>query len=160
MSMTTSPLVRLVQKTLGRSGFNVEHAASGDEALAMIAARTFDVIALDHHLANGTGLDLLSRLAVAADAPPVVYVTGSTEDERRGRGAQDRRERTSWRRRSVTISSSFSARHCSTPSDKARLKSAEGGSRGGGAGVARSRRDFCSRKSITALPTAWPWSRP
>jgi two-component sensor histidine kinase/CheY-like chemotaxis protein len=72
-------LVRLVQRTLGRSGFTVEHAASPEEALARIAGNMVDVVALDHYLATGTGLDLLSQLASAANSPPVVYVTGSTD---------------------------------------------------------------------------------
>jgi two-component sensor histidine kinase/CheY-like chemotaxis protein len=71
-------LVRLVQKTLGRRGFEVVHAANGDEALARIAEGAVDVIALDHHLATGTGLDLLNQLAAIEKVPPVVYVTGST----------------------------------------------------------------------------------
>src|SRR4029079_13887904 len=72
-------LVRLVQKALGRRGFSVEHAATGDEALAYIEAGSVQVIALDHHLANGTGLDFLTRLTPIEKPPPVVYVTGSTE---------------------------------------------------------------------------------
>jgi two-component sensor histidine kinase len=72
-------LVRLVQKALGRRGFEVAHAVSGDEALALIEAGTVNVIALDHHLATGTGLDFLTRLIAVDKAPPVVYVTGSTE---------------------------------------------------------------------------------
>src|SRR5262245_8903673 len=72
-------LVRLVQRTLGRNGFEVEHAASGEEALKAIAGRLIDVIALDHYLATGTGLDLISRLKGMSNAPPVVYVTGSTD---------------------------------------------------------------------------------
>lgn len=72
-------LVRLVQKGLGRRGFEVAHAASGDAALAHIEAGAVHVIALDHQLATGTGLDFLARLAAVDKAPPVVYVTGSTE---------------------------------------------------------------------------------
>ena len=72
-------LVRLIQKALGRRGFRVAHAANGDEALAQIAAGGVHVIALDHYLAEGTGLDFLAKLAFVKDAPPVVYVTGSSE---------------------------------------------------------------------------------
>jgi two-component sensor histidine kinase/CheY-like chemotaxis protein len=72
-------LVRLVQRALGRNGFKVEHAASGEEALQTITSKIIDVIALDHYLATGTGLDLISRLKGMSNAPPVVYVTGSTD---------------------------------------------------------------------------------
>ena len=72
-------LVRLVQKALGRRGFEVAHATSGDEALEHIAAGGVHVIALDHYLTTGTGLDFLARLAGLGNAPAVVYVTGSSE---------------------------------------------------------------------------------
>ncbi len=72
-------LARLVQKALGRKGFAVTHAASADEALAVLSGGLADVVALDHYLAAGTGLDILARLAAIAQAPPVVYVTGSSE---------------------------------------------------------------------------------
>lgn len=72
-------LVRLVQKALGRRGFEVMHAANADEALSQIVGGNFDVIALDHYLPSGTGLDFLGRLANAVKAPAVVYVTGTSE---------------------------------------------------------------------------------
>jgi two-component sensor histidine kinase/CheY-like chemotaxis protein len=72
-------LARLIQKALGRQGFTVELASSADVALEMIASQPFDVVALDHYLPSGTGLDLLSRLADLTGTPPVVYVTGSSE---------------------------------------------------------------------------------
>ena len=74
-----SALVRLVQKALGRRGFDVLHAANADEALSQIAAGGVDVIALDHYLTSTTGLDFLSQLGVLANAPAVVYVTGTSE---------------------------------------------------------------------------------
>jgi two-component sensor histidine kinase len=72
-------LVRLVQKALGRRGFEVVHAANADDALEHIAGGSIHVVALDHYLSAGTGLDFLTRLAAIDRAPPVVYVTGSSE---------------------------------------------------------------------------------
>ncbi|MDF9790869.1 two-component sensor histidine kinase [Methylorubrum extorquens] len=40
-----------------------------------------DLIALDHHMPDRTGLELLPLLRALPDAPPVIYVTGS-EDSR------------------------------------------------------------------------------
>ncbi len=59
----------------------MEHAADGETGLARIAAERFDVVALDHHMPMETGLDILPRIRALADAPPVIYVTGS-EDSR------------------------------------------------------------------------------
>jgi two-component sensor histidine kinase len=72
-------LVRYIQKALSRRGFDVAHAATREDAEIQIAAGGIDVIALDHHLADGTGLDLLRGLASRVGAPAVVYVTGSSE---------------------------------------------------------------------------------
>lgn len=88
--MTTAPvrvlyvddddaLARLVQRTLGRRNFEIVQAPTVEHALEMLSAREWDVLALDHFLANGTGLDFLKSLAGAENSPPVVYVTGSTE---------------------------------------------------------------------------------
>ena len=72
-------LVHLVQKVLGRQGFAVSHATNAEQALKSIAEKNFDVIALDHYLAEGTGIDFLKELKNTTAAPAVVYVTGSAE---------------------------------------------------------------------------------
>lgn len=73
-------LARLVQKSLARRGnYKVEIAASGEEGLALLDEQPIDVVALDHYLPRGTGLDVLTELARRPGAPPVVYVTGSAE---------------------------------------------------------------------------------
>ncbi|MET0431515.1 MAG: response regulator, partial [Hyphomicrobium sp.] len=41
---------RLVQKTLQASGFDVEVAHSGDIGLELLRTKSFDIIALDHHM--------------------------------------------------------------------------------------------------------------
>ena len=52
----------------------------GEHALNAIASESSNVVALDHYLTTGTGLDFIGRFGDASgDAPPVVYVTGSTE---------------------------------------------------------------------------------
>jgi two-component sensor histidine kinase len=72
-------LVRLVQKALGREGFVVAHAASGAAAVEAVASLAVNAVVLDHYLPSGTGLEVLAQLSAVEGAPPVVYVTGSTE---------------------------------------------------------------------------------
>ena len=72
-------LVRLVAKSLARRGFEVENASDIESGLAGIREGDFDAVVLDHYLASGTGLSVLNALRDQADAPPVVYVTGSME---------------------------------------------------------------------------------
>ena len=72
-------LARLVQKRLGRQGFVVEHAGDIAQGLARVDASGIDVVILDHYLASGTGLDVLAALKTRPIAPPVVYVTGSSD---------------------------------------------------------------------------------
>lgn len=72
-------LVRLVQRVLNRSGFDVIHAADAEEAMTHVGAERIDVVALDHYFKSGTGLDILGKLTSREDAAPVVYVTGSSD---------------------------------------------------------------------------------
>jgi two-component sensor histidine kinase len=72
-------LGRLVQRALGRRGYVVEHATSAEEGLARLDRQQVDVIALDHYLPSGTGLDVLAALGRRDVSPPVVYVTASAE---------------------------------------------------------------------------------
>ncbi|WEK05424.1 MAG: histidine kinase dimerization/phosphoacceptor domain -containing protein [Candidatus Devosia phytovorans] len=72
-------LARLVQKALERRGYAVEIAPNGEEGLARIIAGGIDVVALDHYLPTGTGLDVLEQMTGLEDKPAVVYVTGTVE---------------------------------------------------------------------------------
>jgi two-component sensor histidine kinase/CheY-like chemotaxis protein len=69
-------LVRLVQRALGRRGYAVESVSSSEAGLDRLTRGGVDVIALDHFLPTGTGLDFLRSLQAAGTAIPVVYVTG------------------------------------------------------------------------------------
>jgi two-component sensor histidine kinase len=72
-------LARLIQRTLERRGFSIKHATSGEEGLKALQAGGIDVVALDHHLPDQTGLSLLPRIRELPNAPPVIYVTGSDD---------------------------------------------------------------------------------
>lgn len=70
---------RLVQRALARRGYVVENVATGDEGIARVRGEAFDLLALDHHLPSGTGLDVLAALATIEPRPPVIYVTASDD---------------------------------------------------------------------------------
>lgn len=72
-------LARLVEKALTRQGYSYEHARDARAGLERIALGGIDVVVLDHFLEGAVGLGVLETLGEAADAPPVVYVTGSLE---------------------------------------------------------------------------------
>jgi two-component sensor histidine kinase/CheY-like chemotaxis protein len=72
-------LARLVQKALERRGYIFEHATTAEDGLARIRQGGIDVVALDHYLPGGTGLDVLAQMAGIHDRPAVVYVTGTVE---------------------------------------------------------------------------------
>lgn len=72
-------LARLVQKAVERRGYGFEHAANGEDGLKRIAEGGIDVVALDHYLPTGTGLDVLAQMDGLPDRPAVVYVTGTSE---------------------------------------------------------------------------------
>lgn len=72
-------LVRLVARALRARDIAVEHAADGRAGLARIAEGGIDAVALDHHLPEETGLDILARIRALPAPPPVIYVTGSED---------------------------------------------------------------------------------
>ncbi len=72
-------LARLVQKELGRHGYEVVCVHDGDEALAVLADQAFDLVALDHYMPGRDGIDVLPDILARSEAPPVVYVTGAQE---------------------------------------------------------------------------------
>ncbi|MDX6474859.1 MAG: hypothetical protein QOH95_370, partial [Gaiellaceae bacterium] len=71
-------LRRLVVETLGRDGSELREAASGTEALAMIAARQPDVVVLDLKMPGLDGFGVLDRLLERPETRdlPVVVLTG------------------------------------------------------------------------------------
>ncbi|MDY0959537.1 MULTISPECIES: sensor histidine kinase [unclassified Sphingomonas] len=76
-------LRRLVSRALGRLGYDVASAASGEDGIAMVAAQAasggFDLVAVDHYMPGMDGLETLAAITALPDPPPVVYVTGSDE---------------------------------------------------------------------------------
>lgn len=72
-------LGRLMQKALAAGGFEVSHVETGEAGLQLLAASTFDLVALDHTLAGETGLDIIPRIRSLPSPPPIIYVTGSDD---------------------------------------------------------------------------------
>jgi two-component sensor histidine kinase/CheY-like chemotaxis protein len=72
-------LTRLVEKAMERRGYIFSHASTGEEGLEILRGGGIDVVALDHNLPTGTGLDVLAGMEGMEDHPAVVYVTASAE---------------------------------------------------------------------------------
>ena len=72
-------LSRLVQKELGRHGYEVTCAPDADAGYAALQAGEFDVCALDHYMPGREGLDVLPDILNLPSPPPVVYVTGAQD---------------------------------------------------------------------------------
>jgi two-component sensor histidine kinase len=74
-------LARLVQRNLTQKGYEVITCNTGDEGMRLLREQRFDIVALDHHMPDREGLDILAEIRSTPDNPPVIYVTGS-EDSR------------------------------------------------------------------------------
>jgi DNA-binding response OmpR family regulator len=69
-------IVRLVHKILAAKGFaEVDHAASGREALERLDGGGFAVVLLDHQLPDTTGLEVLDAIRARPHPPAVVMIT-------------------------------------------------------------------------------------
>lgn len=85
---------RVLDHYLRAEGFEVAEAATGRDALALVATRATrpDIVLLDIGLADMTGLEVLARIRADSDLP-VILVTARTEEVDTLVGFQRRRRR-------------------------------------------------------------------
>lgn len=70
----------MMQMLLQARGYtSVRHVTTGDAALAAVSDA--DIVLLDHHLPDTTGIDLLPRLLERVDPPAVIVVTGNRRED-------------------------------------------------------------------------------
>ncbi len=67
---------RVLGRELGRKGFDVRTASSGDQALAVLAEVPADVVLLDLRLGDMDGLQVLAALRGRPQPPEVLILTG------------------------------------------------------------------------------------
>jgi DNA-binding response OmpR family regulator len=66
----------LVQSHLSLEGFEVETAASGHEAVAILQKKGFDLVLLDLRMPDGDGFEVLRFLNEQGSHIPVIVLTG------------------------------------------------------------------------------------
>lgn len=66
----------VVTQLLGRRGWSLTTATTGDEALALLTRESFDAVVLDENMPPGTGLSVAQSLREVGDTTPVVLFTG------------------------------------------------------------------------------------
>lgn len=85
----------LLRLTLGRAGFEVTEAATGEEALTAVQEASFDLVLLDLNLPGMNGLEVLEAWRTAGVVPelPVLIVTADPrpdlDDETVARGGRE-----------------------------------------------------------------------
>ena len=73
-------IVAVIRERLEREGLRVRAVASGEEALAAIAAQPADLLVLDIMLPGIDGFEVLRRLRNAGHTVPVILLTARDED--------------------------------------------------------------------------------
>ncbi|HEY7163013.1 MAG TPA: sigma-54 dependent transcriptional regulator [Candidatus Binatia bacterium] len=68
---------RLVQKIAETEGYNVKVVTSGQECLRLLQVEKPDLLLVDLHLPDTSGLDLLARARLRSPDTPVIVVTAS-----------------------------------------------------------------------------------
>lgn len=68
----------VLAKSLGKLGYQVELAASGDQALTLLQEQSFDLAVLDIKMPGLSGLDLLSRIHQERPSLPIVVMTAES----------------------------------------------------------------------------------
>ncbi|MCS7294489.1 MAG: response regulator [Chloroflexota bacterium] len=69
-------VTRLLRTVLRQAGYDVKDVRSAAEAIAAIREEDVQLVLLDMHLADGTGLRVLEALAELRKQLPVVLMTG------------------------------------------------------------------------------------
>ncbi|MEZ5345550.1 MAG: sigma-54 dependent transcriptional regulator [Pyrinomonadaceae bacterium] len=86
-------LLELLPAQLSASGFLISTAATGREVLNSLKKEEFDVLLLDVNLPDASGIEILSAIGSAEDAPEVIMLTADknleTGIEAMRRGAYD-----------------------------------------------------------------------
>ena len=67
----------LIRTEFSLEGFDVVVAASGEEAMNLVAAQSFDLILLDIKLPEMDGIETLGRIKEASPDTEVIMITGS-----------------------------------------------------------------------------------
>ena len=75
------PLAHLTCEILQRSGYRVECAYNGPEALAKFEQGSFDIVVTDLLMEGMDGMELARRLRQQAPELPIVIVTGCADIE-------------------------------------------------------------------------------
>ncbi len=74
-------LARLLQKSLQRQGYAIDIAGNGKEGLTMVESRPYDIVLVDYHMPEYSGLDVLRTLADRGNSPPIIMVTGNGNEK-------------------------------------------------------------------------------
>lgn len=78
---------KVMEGLLGRDGHRITSAASGQEALSMLADRSFDLVFMDIEMPEMNGVETMGHIKASSDtrvaATPVVALTGNVGDEDR-----------------------------------------------------------------------------
>lgn len=73
-------IVKLLEKVMRSNDLETVSAGSGQEALDILAAQSFDVILMDVMLGDMEGFDVIKRLRNKGIKTPVMIVSGRNED--------------------------------------------------------------------------------
>jgi two-component system KDP operon response regulator KdpE len=65
-------IVRVLRPSIAAAGYDVASAASGGEALELLAAEAFDIVVLDLGLPDCDGKEVISRLRAWSEIPVIV----------------------------------------------------------------------------------------
>jgi len=74
-------LARLFQKRMHKHGYEVDVAHDGEQGLAMLNDRDYDVVAVDHKMPRRTGLEVIQALAARGPLPPTIMITGAGNEK-------------------------------------------------------------------------------
>lgn len=73
---------------LGLDGYEVRHALSVTDGLRLVRQDSFDLILLDWHFEDGTGVELCKAIRTFDTRTPILFYTGETYSDKIERAMQ------------------------------------------------------------------------
>lgn len=74
-------LAKLTKKRLEREGYDIDITSNGEDGLTASEMRVYDALMVDYEMPGMNGVEVIRKLHIRKDPPPVVMVTGNGDEK-------------------------------------------------------------------------------
>ncbi|MBN1573500.1 MAG: response regulator [Deltaproteobacteria bacterium] len=74
-------LASLIKKKLLRENFEIDIAVNGEDGLAMLERKSYDIVAIDYDIPIYNGLEVIQAMSNIENPPPAIMITGEGSED-------------------------------------------------------------------------------